>query len=179
MIRFTYLLLMTMNVAACQSNQHDVGFKSERISSTASFTVKTSVEKAFSLFGPIKEKEWARGWEPEIIFSESPEAEEHMIFKTSGKHHDEEYLWTITQFRPEEYLIEYTVSTPDRIWFIRVQCKSKDEETHTTVTYTYTGLNKKGNERNKEALDKIFAYNLSDWEAEINHYLQTGQQLKP
>jgi hypothetical protein len=175
MIRYTFLFIAFM-IVACSSEE--VNFKPERIHKAATFSVRARVEKAFPLFGPVREKEWAAGWEPEIVFSNSSEAEEHMIFKTSGKHHGEEYLWVITQFKPDEYLIEYTVSTADRIWFIRVQCKAAGENTETTVSYTYTGLNSKGNAQNREALEKMFAHNLKDWEEAINHYIQTGEQLK-
>jgi len=165
-------------IAACQPKEQKTNFKPERIRKIASFTVHAPIEKVFPLFGPIREKEWAAGWEPEIIFSNSDEADEHMIFKTSGKHHDEEFLWIITQFRPEEHLVEYTVSTVDRIWFVRVQCESRNEETLATVSYTYTGLNNRGNEMNMEALDKMFANNLADWEEAINYYIKTGNQFK-
>lgn len=177
MIRFTLLIIAFM-IIACESAERKTDFKSERISKTASFIVNAPVEKSFPLFGPVREKEWAAGWEPEIIFSNSQEVEEHMIFKTSGKHHGEEFLWTITQLRPEEYLVEYTVSTPERIWFIRVKCEAKQETTLVTVSYTYTGLSEQGIEKNHEALDKMFEHNLADWEEAINHYIQTGEQLK-
>ena len=176
MIRFTLLFIAVMTMA-CQSPEQKTDFESERISKTASFIVHASIDKVFPLFGPIREKEWAAGWEPEIVFSNSTEVEEHMIFKTSGKHHSEEFLWTVTQFRPEDYLIEYTVSTSERIWFIRVHCQAKDKETLATVSYTYTGLNNPGNRKNREALNKMFAHNLTDWEEAINHYIQTGKQL--
>ncbi len=178
MIRLVFPFTVFIMIA-CKEKKQEKNFRPERISKTASFTVRDSIDKAFPLFGPIREKEWAAGWEPEIIFSESPEVEERMMFKTSSSHHDEEFIWTITQFRPQDYLIEYTVSAAERIWFIRVQCQPT--ETHTTkvtVSYTYTGLSLPGNIKNKEALDKMFAHNLIDWEQSINYYLLTGEQLK-
>src|SRR5438045_210751 len=116
-------------------------FKAARVEKSASFKVNTNVEKAFPLFGPIREKEWAAGWEPQIIYSTNPEVEEHMIFKTAGHHHGEdEYLWVITQFRPSDFFVEYTVSTSQRIWFITVKCRPHGQSTNVTVTYSYTGL---------------------------------------
>lgn len=176
MIRLTFLFVALM-IIGCQPGEQKINFKSERISRTASFVVKASVDKAFPLFGPIREKEWAAGWEPEAIFSNSPEVEEHMIFKTSGKHHGEEFLWTVTQFRPQDYLVEYTVSTSERIWFIRVQCEAEGENTKATVSYTYTGLSPAGNQKNEEALKKMFTHNLTDWAEAINYYIRTGKQL--
>ena len=151
----------------------------ERIEKTASFLVKAPIEKTFPLFGPIREKEWAAGWEPQIIYSQHPEVEEHMIFKTAGNHPDEmEYVWVVSQYKPTEFFIEYQVSTHQRIWFITVECKSEQENTWVSVTYSYTGLTDAGSRINKEALGKMFAHDLKDWEEAINHYLRTGKRLE-
>lgn len=153
--------------------------QAQRISRSATFTVHTAVENSFPLFGPIREKEWAASWNPEVIYSRHTEVEQHMIFKTKGNHEDEpEYLWVVTQYNPEAYIIEYTVSTASRVWFITVQCKSNKTNTDVTVTYSYTGLNALGNQRNVEMLDRMFAHNLKDWERAINYYLRTGTILE-
>lgn len=162
---------MTATAAVAQS--------SERVARTATFDVHSPIHTVFPLFGPIREKEWASGWNPEIIYSNHPEVEQHMVFKTRGKHADEpEYVWIVTTYQPDEYRIEYTVSTANRVWFITVQCESMQQETRVTVTYSYTGLNASGNERNKEMLAGMFANELKDWEAAINHYLRTGAILE-
>jgi hypothetical protein len=152
-------------------------FKAERVERSATFNVNAPIEKAFPLFGPIREKEWAHGWEPEVIFSRSLEVEEHMVFKTTGRHDGEgDYLWVVSQFRPKDYFIEYTVSTSQRVWFISVKCRPGRANTITTVTYSFTGLTDEGNHLNQQALEKMFAHNLKDWEEAINYYLQTGKQ---
>ncbi len=149
--------------------------QAQRIERTATFTVHSEVKNVFPLFGPIREKEWCFGWNPEVIYSTHPHAELRMIFKTKGKHADEpEYLWMITQYQPENYRIEYSVSTSNRVWFITVHCEAAKHETNVTVAYSYTGLNSLGNERNKEMLEHMFANNLKDWETAIDHYLRTG-----
>lgn len=153
--------------------------QAQRISRSATFTVYTTVENAFPLFGPIREKEWAAGWNPEIIYSRHAEVEQHMIFKTKGNHEDEpDYLWVVTQYNPKAYFIEYTVSTANRVWFITVRCEGGKTETQVTVTYSYTGLNASGNHRNVEMLDRMFTHNLKDWERAINYYLRTGTILE-
>jgi hypothetical protein len=150
----------------------------KRIDKSASFIVNTQIEKAFPLFGPIREKEWAAGWEPEIVYATHAEIEQHMIFKTPGKLPDEKYTWIVTQYRPEEYLIEYTVSAQDRIWFITVKCKSQREITAVTVTYTYTGFTEEAHQLNKQAMEKMFAHELEDWRAAVNYFLKTTKRLE-
>lgn len=150
----------------------------ERISRCAVITLNGTIEQVFPLFGPVKEKEWAEGWDPEIIYSESGLVEEHMIFRTKAHHPSEShYTWAITQYDPDRHHIEYTVSTVNRIWFIRVVCKRDASKTTAEVCYTYTGLNETGNDLNRKALEKMYAHDLKDWEKAINYYLQYGKQL--
>jgi hypothetical protein len=46
-----------------------------------------------------------------------------------------------------------------------------ETKTRATVTYSYFGLNSKGNELNKSGLEKMFEHNLQDWADAINIYL--------
>ena len=163
-------------MVACSKDVEN-SFQAERIERTASFVVNAPVEKSFPLFGPIREKEWAAGWEPSVLLSKDLLIEEHMIFQTNGHEGEGKYTWAVTTYQPERHLIEYTVFTSDRIWFIRVACEAAGEKTNVTVRYTYTGLTKEGNRKNKLAIEKMYAHNLKDWEVAINHYLETGQQL--
>ena len=152
-------------------------FRAARVEKSASFKVNTTVEKAFPLFGPIREKEWTAGWEPQIIYSPGAEVEEHMVFKTSARHANEgEYLWVITQFKQKDFFMEYTVSTAQRIWFISVKCRPHGNSTNVTVTYSFTGLTEEGNHMNELALSNMYANNLKDWEEDINYYLATGKR---
>jgi len=153
-------------------------FKPERIQCSASFIIHGKIENVFPLFGPIREKEWAHGWEPEILYcSENVLVEEHMIFQTASHDKEEKFTWIITQYQPEKYLIEYTVSTQERVWFIHVSCKDQNNTTEVTVSYTYTGLTAEGNRKNEQALKRMYSDNLKDWEEAINYYLKTGKQL--
>jgi hypothetical protein len=149
-----------------------------RIEQTESFLVKAQIEKAFPLFGPIREKEWAAGWEPEIIYANHTEVEEHMIFKTQAKEQREQFIWAITQYRPDDFMIEYTVSATDRIWFITVTCQSLEQYTRVIVTYSYTGFTGQAHQLNQQACEKMFAHQLKDWEEAINFYLETGKRLE-
>lgn len=169
-------LLLHMNLISNQEVLTD--FKPERIQRTSTFTIQGKVADVFPLFGPIREMEWAAGWEPEILYrSGQAIVEEHMIFQTSGYAGEGKYTWIISQYRPEKYLIEYTVSAHERIWFIRVNCKESKGKTEVTVSYTYTGLTMEGHKKNEFALKRMFAEDLTDWAEAINYYLKTGKQL--
>ena len=140
-----------------------------RVSRSATIMLNAKIDEVFPLFGPIREMEWAEGWNPEIIYSIDPLVEEGMIFRTSGN--EEAYIWVLSKYSPDDHFVEYTVHTSARIWFIRVVCKSAGDKTSARVTYTYTALTEAAIEQNRKALSKMFEYDLKDWEEAINTYL--------
>lgn len=156
--------------------------KSKRISKTKSITLNGSLENVFPLFGPIRESEWAAGWNPEILFSNSDLVEEHMLFRIPSHHGDGEpdHIWTVSKYEPEKAFIEYTVFSGERIWWITIKCIEgiPGQSTQAEITYTYNGLTQLGNAINERALQSIFANDLKDWETAINHYLKTGVRLE-
>jgi hypothetical protein len=172
------ILGVILILTAIVSFKPHMKFKSERIRQCAAITLNESIERVFPLFGPMREKEWAEGWDPEIIYANDPLVEEHMIFRTKGNSAEGFYTWVITRFDPEKYRIEYMVSTPNRIWFISIQCVPEASKTKATICYTYTGITVLGDDLNREALKKMYAHDLKDWEEAINYYLQHHKILK-
>ncbi|MFQ6084428.1 MAG: hypothetical protein ACE5WD_13880 [Candidatus Aminicenantia bacterium] len=155
-------------------------FKSKRISRTGIITLNAPLKRVFPLFGPIKEKEWAEGWNPEIVYSTSNQIEEHMVFKTRlHNHKEQDYTWVVTKYMPEQSLVEYTVFTTERLWCITIRCSENttNQTTEAEITYTYTGLTERGNEMNEKALHRMYSKDLKDWEEAINYYLETGKKL--
>ena len=157
-------------------------FTSKRISKTSTINLNAPLEKSFPLFGPVREKEWAPGWNPEILYSTTNLVEEHMVFKTPAHHgHGEPgFVWTVSKYLPDQALIEYMVFTPERLWWITIQCyeDTPNQTTEAEITYTYTGLTDMGNAINERALQMMYAHDLKDWEELINHYLETGERLE-
>ncbi len=154
-------------------------FNAKRISRTATIFIHSTIENVFPLFGPIEEKKWAYGWDPIIIFPKSNTVEKNMLFKTKGQGFGEdEFIWNISQYQPEKYSIEYTVHTANRIWTIFIKCLEENgQTTQATITYTFTGLNSKGNAINEKLLAKMYESDLKDWEKALNHFLETGNIL--
>lgn len=152
-------------------------FKPARIGKCSTIELNGPATKVFPLFGPVLEKRWAEGWDPEIIYSATGLIEKHMIFRTKANHETEDFFtWIVTDYQPEQYAIEYTVSTAQRVWFIRVQCRAEHSMKIATICYTYTGFTPLGNDINQAAIKKIFVRNLEDWEEAINNYLKKETQ---
>jgi hypothetical protein len=155
-------------------------FQSKRIARTSSITLNASLNRVFPLVGPIKEKDWATGWDPQIVYS-TADVEEHMVFQTRSPHGSETiFTWTVSKYQPAQALIEYTVFTTERMWRITVQCYERNggRTTEAEITYTYTGLTEQGNLINEKALAAMYYRDLKDWEEAINHYLETGARLE-
>jgi hypothetical protein len=145
-----------------------------RISRTRSIILKGTPDEVFPLFGPIREKEWAPGWDPTIIYPSGVLAEVHMVFTARSHDADEgEATWTISNYDPKHRSIEYTVFAPGRLWTIAIRCGPGPAErtTRVEVTYTYTGVTDRGRRLNEAALERMFHRDLEDWEEQINRML--------
>ncbi len=157
-------------------------FKAKRISRTSTIQLNGPLDKVFPLFGAIREKEWADGFDPRIVYSVTNLLEEHMVFETRTEYPGEESdkTWVVSKYGPEQAFIEYTVFTSVRVYWITIQCRENPGEptTQAQVTYTFIGLSSEGNALIEKARDEMFMHNLKDWEKAINHYLKTGQKLR-
>jgi hypothetical protein len=161
-----------------EPTRRKTAFKSSRITKRATIVLHGTLDVVFPLFGPIMEKEWCDDWEPEMVFTTTNLIDEHMVFRTKGKFESEPfYTWVLTRYNPQNHVVEYAVSTQNRIWFIRVECHGLENKTLATISYTYTSLNEIGETYNTLSLEKMYSRNLEDWSDAINHYLQTGSKL--
>ncbi len=151
------------------------------VSQTSTIVLAGTLEQVFPLFGPIREQEWAEGWQPRILFPDSGDIREHMVFLAESHDADHPFTatWIVSKFDPADGFIEYTVFTDARIWWISIQCDHGEQTstTHATITYSFLGLDEQASATNERALESMFRHDLKDWEEAINHYLRTGVRL--
>lgn len=151
------------------------------ISKSSSIKLDGDFQQVFPLFGPIKEKEWAEGWNPQMVLPYPDLLEEHMVFQTPSGHSEDPNpaTWIVSKYDPDHWFIEYTVFTKARIWWISILCREEENafRTNATIEYKYLGLNEEANRLNEEALARMFMHDLKDWEHALNHYLKTGTRL--
>ena len=142
------------------------------LSREATITVDLPVDEAFLLFDPLAEKEWVEGWDPKFIFPSDGVIREKMVFLTKPRFEGEPYYqWIVMKYDAINHLVVYCISTPERIWFVEVQCRESDAMSNATVRYTYVALTKDGAQKNAAALEQMFANNLMDWQEAIHQYL--------
>jgi hypothetical protein len=157
-----------------------MSFQPKRISRSAAITVDAPLDEAFALFGPIREKDWSEGWDPELIDPADELVQERMVFTTQSHFGQEEPddVWIVSAYSLGDSFIEYTVFAHEHVHWIEVVCESiaGGAQTRAEITYTYLGLTDRGNSLNKQALEQIFERDLRDWEEAINHFLATGER---
>ncbi|MEO9965758.1 MAG: hypothetical protein ABJF11_08220 [Reichenbachiella sp.] len=174
-VLFVILLLLACNT---KTNHNMTQFISEKEVRSASFILDAEIERVFPLFGAFEERKWEKHWKPKLIYPETEVIEEGTTFSSDGSAEEGEYLWRVSKFDPGLFHIQYLVSTQNRYWTITVKCQSSaDQKTKAEVTYSFIGLNEKGNQLNKIAADKMYSRNLEDWVEAINYYLEHGKAI--
>jgi len=157
-----------------------VSFQPKRISRTAQITVNAPLNEAFVLFGPVREKDWAEGWDPELIDPAGELVQERMVFTTQSHfgQMEPDDVWIVSAYSLGVAFIEYTVFAHERLQWIEIACEetADPKKTLAKVTYTFLGLTDRGNSLSREALELIFERDLLDWEEAINHYLESGER---
>ena len=162
-------------------------FRSRRVSHEYTQTNNASPQQVFPLLCPVREADWAPGWQYRLIYSESGVAELGCVFTTpnpsaSGASVSAEKTWIVTDYEPAAFRIGFVWINPNRVAAeIRIQLMPAAEATtKANIRYRYTGLSEEGN-REIETYDENWFRNMMEgWEKAINEYLRrAGTALHP
>ncbi len=156
-------------------------FKSRRVAHEYTQTNSAPPEKVFPLLCPVREADWAPGWEYRLIYSESGVAELGCIFATPNSQTGgaPEKTWITVEYDPAACRVGFVWINPGRVATeIRIQLKPAGQgETEARIRYRYTGLSPEGN-REVGGYDwEWFVAMMEEWESAINHYLRTGRKI--
>ena len=125
----------------------------------------------FPLLCPVREREWADGWDPLTVYSTSGFAENGCIFIT-GEENPESY-WVITDFDPGRYRLGMVKLTPGmtvaRIIISLVENESGN--TDAEVSYIYTAISREGEEFVKDYSQEFFDGFMQFSESALNDFL--------
>jgi len=155
-----------------------MSFTAQRVSQTRTICLSASPGQVFPLFGPIGEKAWAEGWEPNMLFPADGVAEMGAVF--TAQHPTEgASIWMMPIYDQTLYHLTYFCVTPTlRVSHIDIQCQAApDGTTDATVTYTATALNERGNEFTARFTETYYQTMMANWERAINYYLGHGHAL--
>jgi adenosyl cobinamide kinase/adenosyl cobinamide phosphate guanylyltransferase len=135
------------------------------------------VDLIFPLFTPIKEKLWAEGWDPKIMYSSTSTAEEKgAVFLIQHHRKEPAQVWVVSHYDPQKYEIEYTQFNPDsHVTLITIRCIGT-VQTDVYVSYTVITLSKAGEEYAQAFTEGHFRLNrMAWWQESIERYLKSGR----
>ena len=134
----------------------------------------------FPLLCPVREREWARGWVCEMVYSVTGLAEAGCVFTTPpDTEGDPEAVWMVTRYDPVNFAIEFAKVTPNRTTAaIEIHLTpAGDEATAAHIRYTLTALSPAGHEAVERFTEAYCVGFMQAWEKELNHFLKSGEML--
>ena len=134
-------------------------------------------EVVFPLLCPVREVEWASGWLPKEVYSDSGVVERDCIFVMPGE--PAEAVWVTTRYKPQSFQIEFAKVTPGftvgrieiRLW------QNAEGGSDAEVTYSYTALSREGEAFVNNFTGAHYQQFMREWENELNHFIKTGERL--
>jgi len=131
-------------------------------------------EKVFPLLCPVREAEWAVGWNPTKVVSTSGFAERDCVFTTPAA--NGETIWYVTRHEPANLFVEMLKITPG-MTACRLEIQLLEDPTGclADITYSHTSLGPAGDEFVASFTPAYYQEFMREWENELNYYLQHGR----
>jgi hypothetical protein len=144
-----------------------------RAHAEASITIDLEAAPAvvLPLFGPIREAEWAHGWNPVILYPPDRQPQAGSVFTTEGKNTD--VVWVLTRFDEQALEVQYVQVLP-KVWAGQILIRLKGSgpgQTQATVIYKRTALSPEA-DQGVEAFAHHFPEQREHWQSAINQRLR-------
>jgi hypothetical protein len=140
--------------------------------------ITSTSDRIFPLLCPKREYDWIPTWDCKMVFSESGYAEQDCVFTTDFQG-DTKETWVVDRFESNHF-IQFIKFAESRV--IRYSITLTDNSDGTTALVweqTITALNEEGNQYIETFRDDVFGVKIKMLEKLLNHYLSTGEMLKP
>lgn len=169
-------------------------FMALEVTRRAAILLHGDFDTVFPLFGPIREADWADGWNPKMLTREVDPMREGCVFQT--EHERGRAFWVLAQLErdmrdPEEAVsegmskqvetgrVQYVVVSPEsHVARIRIELRADATATRAEIVYEFTGLTERGNAYVARHTPEYFTSWIHDWKVAIDHFLQTGTRLE-
>jgi hypothetical protein len=167
-------------MASADPERSKAGFAGKSVTRSATIHLQGPLAKVFPLFEPIGEKAWAPGWEPQVVFPSSGEAQKGTVFLTYDDQGKNETYWTIIEYDAQRHRITYINVIPNyQVRRIAIECREvAPDRTDATVSYTHTGTTPHGNDDVAKQTEESYAAKMEHWTHAINQYLETGKRIE-
>jgi len=130
----------------------------------------------FPLLCPVREREWAEGWDPLAVYSKSGFAEKDCVFTTGEK--NPESIWVITEFDPAGHRLAIVKVSPGMtVAAIMISlAENESGNTDAEVVYTYTAISREGEEFVKDYSQDFFDRFMQFSESALNSFLDKSNR---
>jgi len=161
-----YLFLLSLPLTWGQARQH--------VESTIVLHLNAAPSEIFPLFGPVREAEWAKGWDPRILYPEDRAQIAGTTF-TIGEGADQQ-IWILTTYDPKNRRASYAYFEPGiAANQIEISIQAAPGGTsEASVTYKRTALSEAG-DRAVAQFKQRFPSHRAHWEDAINTRLKALQ----
>jgi hypothetical protein len=151
--------------------------KPNRVRHSYTQSINATPNEVFPLLCPVREMDWAPGWHPDWVISESGVAEQDCIFQTSEDENTPAATWVITEHHPESRLVEMIKVIPGHSVMKLEAALEGDGKggTRATISYGFTAIGPAGEKFVEGCDEEWYRKFMLDWEAAMNHYLATGR----
>ncbi len=140
------------------------------VTQVRSFRLEAPRSRVLPLFTARGERDWAPGWDPEIL---SGGEERGSAFRTKNQH-GQETIWVVTEYKPLEGRVSYArAALGSNIGLVEVICtEPAGGGTDVSVRYTLTALSEAGRSFVGDFLEtEHYSKMIDDWRALITEAL--------
>ncbi len=151
----------------------------ERVSHVYEQHLEAPPDRVLPLLTPLGERAWAPGWEPEMRW-EPPGGGAGTLFVV--RHPGQpETVWLLDAFEPAAGHVHYVHFTPGSdVTEIDIRLRADGPaRTVAAVRYTWTALGPSGVALVRSRTPDEYLRAMRHWELALNHYLTTGERLRP
>lgn len=137
-----------------------------------------SPDRVFPLLCPVREVDWAPGWAPRLVVSESGVMEERCLFVTP-EDENAEAIWIATRHDPRALSLELWRIIPDHTAsrFEIELTPAPDGHTAASITYACTSLGPAGDRFLDSCTVDWYEGVMRHWEQSLNYYLEHGKMI--
>jgi hypothetical protein len=143
-----------------------------RVTRTYLQTLAGTPDEVFPLLCPVREAEWASGWDPRLVLSRSGFVEFDCVFTTedSGR----EAVWIVTEHDSSAHLVEMLKVVPGHtVTRLRISLRPRGPaQSHAEITYSWTALSAEGESFVQGRTEQAWAAFMREWEEELNTFLR-------
>ena len=154
--------------------------KPYRVRHSYTQSITAPPDEVFPLLCPLRELDWAPGWQPDWVISNSGVAEQGCVFQTPGHDGSAAAVWVITEHDPGAGHVEMIKIIPEHtVMKLEISLEADGQGgTRSTVTYGHTAIGPAGERFVDECTEQWYEQFMQGWEAAMNHYLATGELMK-